>query len=404
MRRLRARLRHMAAAPVRRLSRWLWSIFVAWPSALALKKGDQTFAQAWDELSGMTALELIFLFVGHLRQVAATRGFARETLKALRGRSFEVVQAHDNYALAAAHRLATRDRAKLIYDAVELTSHRMATNFSRLELLRERGERRREAAIFRRADAMTTVGEGLADWYCANYSIARPLVVRNCRYYWPYETDGRLRADTGVGPEVRLLVWFGGAYPEQGIELLIRALRLMAPSIHVAIVATVMPRWVAFVAGLPQLAAELGVGGRVHILPPREPNDLIPYVSGADLGVIPRPSEHLNNFYSMPNKFLEMVMARLPIAVSRLGDMVDMVNKLDIGDVFDERDLDEVAAVIERMIEPATYARLRTNVMRAAEELTWENESKSYVALVRGLMPMRAAKDPALGPAAAKVA
>jgi glycosyltransferase involved in cell wall biosynthesis/SAM-dependent methyltransferase len=389
--RILAALGAAAALPVRQILRLLWAAVAGFPAALTLKRADQGLDEAWREFSAMTALQLIFRYVSPLRQLAATRGFAREADKLLRDRRFDIVQAHDNYALAAAARLARRQRARLIYDAVELTSHRLATNFSAFELVREGYERRREAAIFRNAHAVTTVGEGLADWYAENYSIPRPVVVKNCRHYWPYQQDERLRADAGIGPEARLLVWFGGAYPEQGIELLIRALRLMAPSVHLAIVATVQPRWVPFVEGLPELAAELAVAERVHILPPREPNDLIAYVSGADLGVIPRPSEHLNNFYSMPNKFLEMVMARLPIAVSRVGDMVDVVSQYDIGAVFDEHDLDNIAGVIQGMLEPETYARLRANVMKAAEELTWERESVRYVGLVGSLMPSRVA-------------
>ena len=280
LRRVLAGFAAAAASPVRYLLHPLWAALAGFPAALVLKRSDQRIGEAWREFSGMTALQLVSRYLSLLRQLAATRGFAREAERAVRGRRFDVVQAHDNYALAAAARLAARDRARLIYDAVELTSHRLATNFSRFELVREHYERRREAAIFRKADAVTTVGEGLADWYSQNYSIPRPLVVKNCRYHWPPEPDQRLRADAGIGPEVPLLVWFGGAYPQQGIELLIRTLPLMTLSVHLAIVATVQPRWVPFVEALPRLAAELGVAARVHLLPGREPNDLIPYVSG----------------------------------------------------------------------------------------------------------------------------
>ena len=99
----------------------------------------------------------------------------------------------------------------------------------------------------------------------------------------------------------------------------------MAPHIHVAIIAWALPRG-SYSYEMLRHAAALGVADRVHFLAPRDPLDLVPYVSGADLGVIPRPSEHLNNFFSMPNKFMEMVMARLPIAVFRLGDMAAAVD------------------------------------------------------------------------------
>jgi glycosyltransferase involved in cell wall biosynthesis len=198
-----------------------------------------------------------------------------------------------------------------------------------------------------------------------------------------------LRADAGIGPEVPLIVWFGGAYPQQGIEIVIDAMPLMEPEIHFAIVAAALPRWVSYVnEELPKRAAAIGVASRVHVLPPRDPNDLVPYVSGADIATIPRPSVHPNNYFSMPNKFLESVMARLPIAASRLGDIVDAIKKYGIGDVFDERNLNDVAAVMERMLDAETHQRLKANIMKAAEEMTWEKESIPYVATVRALMPV----------------
>ena len=40
----------------------------------------------------------------------------------------------------------------------------------------------------------------------------------------------------------------------------------------------------------------------------------------------------------MPNKFMEMVMARLPIAVSELVEMQALIERYGIGRVFDVRD------------------------------------------------------------------
>src|SRR6202034_1825693 len=163
--------------------------------------------------------------------------------KATQGRRFDVVQAYDNYGLVAAARLAARDGAKLIYDAVELSSHRLALGLNNLDRGRERLERRQEARIFRKAAGMIAIGTGLADWYARRYRMRRPLVVRNCRDFWPYQVDARLRADAGVGPDTRLLVWCGSLYPQQGIEFVINALPYLAPNIHAAIIGFFQPGW-----------------------------------------------------------------------------------------------------------------------------------------------------------------
>lgn len=374
------------AALCRRLADWPRAALLAAPAALVLRPPGGSVGAAWRELAGLSAPAILVQLVRPWLQPRNTLAFARAADRATRDRRFDIVQAHDNYALAAAARLGRRDNARLVYDAVEISEHRLGASFNLLETLFERYDRRQEAAIFRRADAVVTVGQGLSDWYAGKYAIAAPRVVRNCRYFWDYRPDKRLRSDAGLSPETPLIVWFGGIYPQQGVETLIDVMPLLAPAVHLAIVAYALPRWASYIeAELPARAAALGVGGRVHFLPARDPEDLVPYVSGADLGVIPRPSALPNNFWSMPNKFLEMVMARLPIAASRLGDVVEAIGHYGIGQSFDESDLADMAAVLDRLLQPDVNRALKDNVMRAAEELTWEKESLPYVALVRSL-------------------
>ena len=398
LRALARRFGRAAKAPVRLAARLSWRLFVVTPSTLLLKKPSQGFAQRWRELALQDAVGITREFTIVQNQRWLTHALADKADQATRGRRFDVVQAYDNYALVAAARLAARDGARLIYDAVELTSHRLALDLNLVERRRERLERREETRIARKADGMIAIGGALADWYARHYHRPRPVVVRNCRYFWPYEVDGRLRADAGVGPEGRLLVWCGSLYPQQGIELLIRLLPHLPPHIHAAIIGFYQPRWKDYAREvLPALAASLGVTGRVHFLPEREPNDIVPYISGADIGVIPAWGEQINNLISLPNKFHEMVMARLPLASSRLGETVDMINQYEIGAIFDERDLVRAAAIIEGMLEPSTYARLKANVMKAAEIFTWEKESLAYVEFVESLMPPQFKRAAAVG-------
>ncbi len=272
--------------PWRSLAGLFWRVLVAAPCALLFKKASRGFVATWRELADEDAIQIATRFVMVLHQWASSYALAGEADKATRGRRFDVVQAYDNFALVAAAKLARRDRARLIYDAVELS--RMALDLNIVDRICDRLQRLQEARIIRGSHAMITVSDGLADRHARHYRTRRPLVVRNCRYYWLCQSDGRLRAETGVGQDARLLVWCGSAYPQQGLELLINALPQMAPHIHLAIVAVVKPMWKAYgEEALPKLADSLGVAGRAHFLPPREPNDLVPYMSGADIGVIP---------------------------------------------------------------------------------------------------------------------
>ena len=56
--------------------------------------------------------------------------------------------------------------------------------------------------------------------------------------------------------------------------------------------------------------------GRVHLLDPVPPADLLPWVSSADVGAMPNPGGTLNDKYSSPNKLFECLAAGIPVVAS----------------------------------------------------------------------------------------
>ena len=100
----------LAISPACRLAKMLRRLLLAAPFTLVLKKSGETFAAAWRDAADDSTLTLLSRLGGQLHQWAMTHAFAKEADKATRGRHFDVVQAHDNYALVAAARLAARER------------------------------------------------------------------------------------------------------------------------------------------------------------------------------------------------------------------------------------------------------------------------------------------------------
>jgi glycosyltransferase involved in cell wall biosynthesis len=362
------------------------------PGSVLLRRRGQSPRDRYRELRALNPIQLMAEAMKPWGQRANTISFAEKACQALAGRRFDICQAHDNYALLAARRLARQSDARLLYDAVEISEHRnmilSIPRMSPLERASERFERWEETRIFKHhAAGMVTIGDGLADWYSKRYRIKRPVVVRNCRQYWEYQRRDDIRRDCRLPHRCSLVVWFGYAYPEQGIETIIEAARYVPRGVQFAVLADTIPRWEKFYASLRERAKEVGVDRIVHFLPARQPNELISYVSGAQLGIIPRPNAGPNVYYSMPNKFMEMVMARLPVAVSQLADMEHLITKYKIGRIFDVADPEDVARTLVEMLEPETYGALRTAIGDAAKVLCWENEAQSYLGLVNEIAP-----------------
>jgi glycosyltransferase involved in cell wall biosynthesis len=326
---------------------------------------------------------------------STTFDFASRASRRLADRKFDAVQAHDSFALPAAYRVARGSRATLIYDAVEITEHRAlyANKRSRFEQLVWRWERWMEGRLTRKADLVITIGECLADWYAERYRIPRPVPIRNARYYWEPEPRDEIRRDAGLAEGDRLVVWIGSMDPDQGMQAVVDATALLPEDIHFAFLGRVFPNWRDYIDSVQQDAADRGLASRIHFLPERDPNDLIGYVSGADLGIIPRKPVALNIVYCMPNKLMEMIMGRLPIAATReLVEIRALLERYEMGDTFDVSSPEDVARTVGEMLQPKNLDRYKAGVMTAAKDLCWENESLKYLALFEPAAEVSAAQ------------
>jgi glycosyltransferase involved in cell wall biosynthesis len=313
---------------------------------------------------------------------AKNRSFAAKAYVALDGEQYDYCQAHDTHALTAASRIAGKTGAKLIYDALEITDDRSGTALDGSPPWLRWWENRCEQKIIKSAEKVLAIGPALAQWTANYYGIEKPVVVRNCSLYREQESNVQIRQDLKLAGGEKVVVVVGSIYRGQGLEQLIECVKNFVPGVHlVALGPEAQP---GFVAQMKKLIEEKGANGRFHILPPQPPSSLISYLSGADIGVIARQNTCLNNLFSLPNKVFEMVMARLPIASSRLPNIEALIEEYGIGLIFDETDSGDIAATINAMFEPETYSRFKVSVNEAAKELCWEQEAQRYIQAIAG--------------------
>lgn len=309
--------------------------------------------------------------------------FAELAARSVAGRSFDIVQAHFDKALIAAARLAERCEAKLVFDAVEVPFDGELIPKNPTERALRLAEIERETEIARRADAWITVNDSIADHIRERFRLARPLVLRNFPDAGYRESDGRLRRDLGLGGDVRIVLHLNTMRPGEGLETAIDALAQLPADFHLVALGPVGQK--AYVRKLRRQAGRLGVGGRLHFAPLQPPSDVLPYIAGADLGVITREGELQNLRLSLPNRLFQMIAARLPVVVTPLREIARIVRERQIGLVFEEGDAAGMAAAIRKLAEPAAAARYRGAIDRAADALTWEAESLQYVRFIERL-------------------
>ncbi len=310
------------------------------------------------------------------RLSGAAMFFARASIAVLAARA-DAVHAH-NLHLALPCVLAARlRRARLVYDAHELTVPMVRRRLRGLAV-------RYERMIWRRADAIITTNQSRARFLSRLHGGPTPVVIGN----YPVEPlavrPDDLRRRLGIPGDRRILLYQGGLYvDDRCFEAVATALRNL-PEWHWVLVGFGSPRNLARLAAILR-AADLA--NRAHIVPKVPLHRLLDVTAGADLGVVPLKRMHLNNYLGDTNKLFEYLMAGVPAVGSDFPEvrraLIDNP-KGPVGAVFDPTDPASIAAAIRRL-EPE-LTELRRRAWRVARRrFSWRLESAKVTQLYAGL-------------------
>jgi glycosyltransferase involved in cell wall biosynthesis len=316
-----------------------------------------------------------------LEPLALAWGLVDYTVRGFRqglGLDADVYHAHDLVTLPVAWAAARARRARLIYDA-----HELFTEMGRLGPLTRAVFRILERTLIGRADRVITVNLSIAAELSRRYNVPAPTVIMN----FPRTGGGRcsrerspLRSYLGIGREVPLVLYQGMFMPHRGLENLVRAARSFSRA-HL-----VMMGWGALLDPLRELVRREGLEGRVHFAEGVPLGELLSYTAGADVGAIPYRNVGLNNYYTSPNKLFEYCAAAVPVVASRFPELVKVVEGLGIGLTFDPECPEDIARAVNALLDdPATLARARANVARAAAGFSWESESAKLIEVYRAV-------------------
>jgi glycosyltransferase involved in cell wall biosynthesis len=284
----------------------------------------------------------------------------------------DALHAHDLNTLPVGAALARRLGLPLTYDA-----HELYPEISTLS--------RREAGVWRylerhlagRADHTLTVCDSIAAEIERRYGVARPTVLLNCPAVGG-TNGGAPRKPAAVDEPV--ILYQGGFSRHRGLDTLVRsAHRLEQGTI-------VLMGWGQIEEELRALIAGENLEGRVRIVPPVPPGEIVLRAAEASVGVIPYEPIGLNNTYTTPNKLFDYMAAGLPVAASRLPELTRFVEQGEMGLTFAPGDPAALAAVLNEILaDPERYRRMRERSEEAGRRYTWERESPKLLALYEGV-------------------
>lgn len=299
---------------------------------------------------------------------------------------FEVWHAHDFAGLVAVSGSIPKNAA-LVYDIHDLF---VETGTGALLPAVLRGAiRRYERHLMRGVALAVAVNEPLADMIKTRSRPRSMIVVHNCAPRWtpPEPRVDLIRQAAGIPPDAPIVLYHGLLSANRGIDKLLEA--ILHPDLAKAHLA--LMGYGELKSALSVAAAEARFGGRLHILDPVSPAELLPWVASADVGAMAMPRASLNLYLSTPNKLFECLSAGTPVVVSDFP----AVRAIVIGDPLgplgatcDPSDAGDVARAIGAILntDRASQVDLRRRCNTAAHERwNWETEAAKLIAAYEGL-------------------
>lgn len=278
-------------------------------------------------------------------------------------RRFDLVLANDLDTLLACFLGATFKRKKIVYD-----SHEYFTEVPELidRDFQKQAWQQIESWIVPKLKYAYTVSGAIAQIYSKMYG-TKFQVIRNL----PLR-----KGNTSVVVHKNILIYQGSLNVGRGIDLMIQSMLYL-------------PDYQLYIAGsgdieqeLVELRVNLGLEQRVRFLGRLHGKELQMITQQALLGLSLEENMGLNYYFSLPNKLFDYIQARIPVIVSDLPEMKDVVTKYKVGKVLNERTPKALANLVREIAEhQLVYSKLKVNTEIAAQELCWENEMPKLVAV-----------------------
>ena len=233
-----------------------------------------------------------------------------------------------------------------------------------------------EKKIFPRLDYIITVSNHIASYYFKKYN-KDIKVLRNVPFKLTnYSSSDHLIFFKSVlnKSSGRNIIYQGSLNKDRGIELMISSMEYVDATLFIVGDGDVRGK-------LEKLVKKTSLDKKVRFIGRVPFSDLKGITVNMDLGLSFEENVCLAYKYSLPNKIFDYIHASVPVLVSDLPEMRGLVSHYKIGRVLKSRSPKNVASQINDMLDKKDL--FYNSLMKAKNELCWENEEKKLVSLFK---------------------
>ncbi len=226
-----------------------------------------------------------------------------------------------------------------------------------------------------RVDTAYTVSPSLQALFSQQHGIPFQLVRNIAR---TQESPISKQADNQ-----HILLYQGALNAGRGLEALIKAMQQVENA----------TLWIAgegdLSSSLRKLSQELSVEHKVIFLGYLLPAQLKKLTPKATIGLNLLANKGLSYYYSLANKTFDYIQAGIPAIHPNFPEYEQINKTYSIGIlVADLQESTLIEAIHQLTTDPVLYQRLQQNCLKAAKELTWEQEEKRLIQIYQNLQPL----------------
>lgn len=172
----------------------------------------------------------------------------------------------------------------------------------------------------------------------------------------------------------KIILYQGALNKGRGLELMIEAMTFLDNAIFLIIGSGDIEQ------NLHKLVKELNLKEKVTFIDRISPIELQKLTPLADLGLSIEENLGLNYKYALPNKLFDYIQAKIPVLVSNLDEMSNLVLTYNVGEILLNRNPKDLAIQITEILKKSKQF-YSEQLEIASNELIWENESKKLIEL-----------------------
>ena len=215
-----------------------------------------------------------------------------------------------------------------------------------------------------------TVCDSIANYYKEKYNCLFS-VIKNVptqkkieKGNLPFNSNGK-----------KIIIYQGAINIGRGLELMIETMNYLENFVFILIGCG------DILENLQKNVSTKKLNDKVIFLGKMMPKDLQKITPLATLGISLEEDLGLNYRFALPNKIFDYIQAEVPILVSDLPEMKQIVLNYNVGEIVLERKPEKIALQIKNMVEK----EYKNQLEKAKKELIWEKEEPKLLSLLNNL-------------------